>query len=235
VEIAVSDSGPGLSAAELEQIFIPFERLHAAHDGIEGTGIGLPLARSLAEAMHGQLAVMSSPGHGSTFTVRLPRAPDVMLAAAHPDDGGLRPRPDARVHPTVALAVLSIDDNQANSAVLARFLAGREGSLCSTSSGSDGIGLARRRRPDVILLDLHLPDIPGEEVLSRLRAEPETTGIPVIVLSADATPGTVRRLLARGASAYLTKPLDLLELGRALDAAAPQPAATAPSADGTAG
>jgi CheY-like chemotaxis protein len=124
--------------------------------------------------------------------------------------------------PTAALHVLSIEDNPANSEVLARFLAGRPGALLHlTMSGSDGIQAARRHTPDVILLDLHLPDMPGEEVFTRLRTEPETADIPIIVLSPDAAPGTIRRLLARGAHAYLTKPLDLQELGHVLAAACP--------------
>jgi CheY-like chemotaxis protein len=125
--------------------------------------------------------------------------------------------------------VLSIEDNPANSHVLDRFLASRPGTtLVSTSSGADGISLAQLHLPDLILLDLHLPDLPGEEVFTRLRAEPATAGIPIIVLSADATPGTVRRLLARGAGAYLTKPLDLRELGSALDAVTRQPRVAGP-------
>jgi CheY-like chemotaxis protein/anti-sigma regulatory factor (Ser/Thr protein kinase) len=233
VEVAISDSGPGLSEEEIEQIFVPFERLRADLHGIEGTGIGLPLARSLTDAMHGELAVTSSPGRGSTFTVRLPPAPDITHAPVHPPDRSDAPPAPANPgnYSAAAIDVLSIEDNPANSGVLARFLASRPGTLYSTPSGSDGIDLARRRHPDVILLDLHLPDIPGEEVFARLRAEPETTGIPIIVLSADATPGTVRRMLARGASAYLTKPLDLQELGRALDTASRQPAATAAPTD----
>jgi signal transduction histidine kinase/ActR/RegA family two-component response regulator len=231
VDIAIIDSGPGLSAQEIEQIFVPFERLRADQHGIEGTGIGLPLALSLTEAMHGELAVTSSAGHGSTFTVRLPQAPDIVPAAVTgpPRRAPRRPAPVEALDPATVLHVLSIEDNPANSHVLDRFLASRSGTtLVSTSSGADGISLAQLHLPDLILLDLHLPDLPGEEVFTRLRAEPATAGIPIIVLSADATPGTVRRLLARGASAYLTKPLDLQELGSALDAVTRQPPVAGP-------
>jgi signal transduction histidine kinase/CheY-like chemotaxis protein len=221
VEIAVRDTGPGLSEAEIAQVFVPFERLHADQQAIEGTGIGLPLARSLTEAMHATLAVDSAPGQGSTFTVTLPRAPDIPPGQyAHPRAESVPPPADVPDDPATHIGVLSIEDNPANREVIARFLASRPGTvLHATSSGSAGIDLARQHRPAVILLDLHLPDLAGEEVFKRLRADPATAGIPVIVLSADATPGTIRGLIARGVSAYVTKPLDLSELGRAIDAA----------------
>ena len=207
VTIAVTDTGPGLAPEQVQQIFVPFERLEAEQQGIEGTGIGLPLALALTEAMHGSLDVASHPGSGSTFTVRLPRASDV----AAPD----APAPAlarSRI-PTSNLVVLSIEDNDANNELLVRlFGTWPESTLHVASNGQSGIDLALRHRPDLVLLDLHLPDLTGEEVFARLRAEPTTKDIPVVVLSADATPSTVKRLLARGAEGYLTKPLDLGEL-----------------------
>jgi CheY-like chemotaxis protein len=89
--------------------------------------------------------------------------------------------------------------------------------LKSETSGRAGLDTAARDRPDLILLDLHLPDLQGEQVLSELKAEPATAGIPVVVLSADASNGVIRRLLASGALAYLTKPIELAELGQLLD------------------
>ncbi|MPY94530.1 MAG: response regulator [Acidimicrobiia bacterium] len=83
--------------------------------------------------------------------------------------------------------------------------------------GRLGLGLAREHRPAVVLLDLHLPDVSGQEVLQRLREDPTTATIPVVILSADATPGQVQRLLASGAAAYLTKPFDVRQLLRVLD------------------
>jgi signal transduction histidine kinase/CheY-like chemotaxis protein len=213
IELTVTDTGPGLSAEEITRVFQPFERLEAEQHGIEGTGIGLPLALALTEAMHGTLEVTSTKGYGSTFTVRLLRAPDLealpVRAAVPGPDGAVTRRSTA----TDELRVLSIEDNPANSVVLARLLEGWPATtLHAASSGHAGIELACREIPDLILLDLHLPDLSGEEVLLRLRAEPATAAIPVVILSADATPGTIRRLLARGVDAYLTKPLDLREL-----------------------
>jgi CheY-like chemotaxis protein len=161
--------------------------------------------------MRGTLDVTSTPGYGSTFTVRLPRAPDIAPGSA-PDPAEQSP---ARRNAPIAdaLVVLSIEDNSANSELLARLFQSWPGTtLYAAGSGQLGIDMAGQHPPDLILLDLHLPDLSGEEVFARLRAEPATADIPIVVLSADATPGTIRRLLTRGAVAYLTKPIDLKEL-----------------------
>jgi len=214
--IMVSDTGPGLSPENLERIFIPFERLGAEQTAVEGTGIGLPLARALTEAMGGQLTASSVPGQGSAFTVSLPRAPDLV----HVPAPGLAPAsPAARPHPPAGgISILYIEDNPANVEVVTRFLRGRPDTrLRSEASGRAGIEYAARDMPDIILLDLHLPDLHGDQVLSELKAEPATAAIPVVVLSADASHGVIRRLLADGALAYLTKPIELAELGELLD------------------
>ena len=219
VAIAVTDTGPGLSGADLDRIFVPFERLAAENSDVEGTGIGLPLARALAQVMHGELRAMSTLGQGSTFTVIMRRAP----ALAHVPGQASRSvlpasadRADPRAGPAVTL--LYIEDNPANVEVVARYLRGREYTrLLTATSGSDGLAAAAEHRPDIVLLDLHLPDISGDQVLGRLVTEPATCGIPVAILSADASPRVIRRLLAAGAFAYLTKPLDLARLGDLLD------------------
>jgi signal transduction histidine kinase/ActR/RegA family two-component response regulator len=218
--IVVTDTGPGLAPDDLERIFIPFERLGAERTAVEGTGIGLPLAKALTEAMGGQLTVSSVLGQGAAFTVTLTRAPDLIhVPAPSPAPASLAARPHAPAG--AGLSVLSIDDNPANVEVIARFLRSRPNTrLLSATSGRVGIESAVRDTPDVILLDLHLPDLQGDEVLSELKADPATAGIPVIVLSADASRGVIRRLLAGGAFAYLTKPVELAELGELLDTCA---------------
>jgi signal transduction histidine kinase/CheY-like chemotaxis protein len=222
ISVIISDTGPGLSEDELERIFVPFERLGAEQTGIEGTGIGLPLARALSQAMGGQLSASSVPGEGSAFAVTLLRAPDMAPLVAHhtppaspasPASPGLPQRQDG-----ATLSVLYIEDNPANLEVVSRFLKGRPGiRLRTASSGQAGLESAHSEAPDLILLDLHLSDIHGEQVLKELRTEPATAGIPVVVLSAEAAPRIIRRLLASGALAYLTKPLNLTELGHLLD------------------
>jgi signal transduction histidine kinase/CheY-like chemotaxis protein len=220
VSIVVTDTGPGLAPDDLERIFIPFERLGAERTEVEGTGIGLPLARALTEAMGGQLTVSSVQGQGAAFTVTLTRAPDLIhVPAPSPAPASLAASPHAPAG--AGLSVLSIDDNPANVEVIARFLRSRPNTrLLSATSGRAGIEAAVRDTPDVILLDLHLPDLQGDEVLNELKADPATAGIPVIVLSADASRGVIRRLLAGGAFAYLTKPVELAELGVLLDTCA---------------
>ena len=217
VSIVVSDTGPGISQENIERIFVPFERLGAEQTTVEGTGIGLPLARALTEAMNGQLTASSVPGQGSAFTMSFPRAPDLI----HVPAPGLAPASPAawpRAPARAGISVLYIEDNPANVEVVTRFLQGRPNTrLRSETSGRAGIERAARDRPDIILLDLHLPDLHGDRVLSELKAETATAAIPVVVLSADASHGVIRRLLAGGAFAYLTKPIELAELGELLD------------------
>ncbi len=215
--IVVSDTGPGLSPENLERIFIPFERLGAEQTAVEGTGIGLPLARALTEAMRGRLTASSAPGQGSAFTLCLPRAPDLVQVPAP----GLAPasrKAGSHARAGASISILYIEDNPANVEVISRFLRARPNTrLRSEASGRAGIDYAVRDRPDIILLDLHLPDLHGDQVLSELKTEPATAAIPVVVLSADASHGVIRRLLAAGALAYLTKPIELAELGGLLD------------------
>src|ERR1700677_3456224 len=217
VNIVVSDSGPGLAPDDLEPIFIPFERLGAEQTEVEGPGIGLPLARALTEAMRGHLTASSVLGQGAAFTISLPRAPD-MIHVPDPSPAPAERAAGPHVPSGAGLSVLYIEDNPANVEVVARFLRGKPNTtLLSAISGRAGLECAVRDLPDIILLDLNLPDLQGDEVLNELKADPATAAIPVIVLSADASRGVIHRLLANGAFAYLTKPIELAELGELLD------------------
>jgi signal transduction histidine kinase/ActR/RegA family two-component response regulator len=215
--IMVRDTGPGIALENIERIFVPFERLGAEQTAVEGTGIGLPLARALTEAMRGELTATSVLGQGSAFTLRLPRVPDLIhipAPALPPASRAGGPHAPA----AGSLSILYIEDNPANVEVVARFLRGRPNlRLLSEASGRAGLECAVRDLPDLILLDLHLSDLHGDEVLGELKAEPATAAIPVVVLSADASRGVIRRLLASGAFAYLTKPIELAELGELID------------------
>lgn len=208
IRIAVTDTGVGIAPERLARLFTPFERLGVEQTGVEGTGLGLTLSKRLVEAMGGTLGVESTAGRGSTFWVELPRAEDLpdrleRMSRSAPPRAELMASSKARV-------VLYIEDNLSNLKLLQRLLAHRpEVKLLPAMQGRMGLDLAREHQPDLILLDLHLPDMLGDEVLWKLQATPETSRIPVVVISADATAGQIDRLLAAGARAYLTKPLDV--------------------------
>ena len=206
--LSVSDTGGGIDAERIHRLFKPFDRLGAEQTGIEGTGLGLALSHHLVEAMGGMLSATSQVGQGTTFIVDLQtaqsQAPQVdIVLGVHTESGASKTRG----------TVLYVEDNLANLRLLERIVARRPGiTLLSTIQGTRGLELARDHRPDLILLDLHLPDVPGNEVLARLLADPVTKSIPVVILSADATPGQISRLVEQGARAYLTKPLDVQQI-----------------------
>lgn len=212
--IRVTDTGAGIPPHKLQLLFQPFERLGADQSEVEGTGLGLALSKALAEAMSGTLGVESEIDRGSTFWVELARA-----EASAGTTAPLRGRPDASAQDSgVSGTVLYIEDNISNRRLMERLLARRAGvRLIAAPDGEAGMDLARAERPDLILLDLHLPDTPGEDVLRRLWEDPRTRAIPVAVLSADANPAQTRRLLAAGARAYLTKPIDIAAVLQLLD------------------
>jgi len=215
LRIKVSDTGAGISPEKLELLFQPFERLGAEHSGIEGTGLGLVMSKGLAEAMGGALGVESEVDRGSTFWVELALADPAAETAA---SSVLAPSDASGQDSGVTGTVLYIEDNISNRRLMERLAARRPGvRLVGVTHGQAGLDVARTSQLDLILLDLHLPDMPGEEVLRRLREDPGTRAIPVAVLSADATPAQVRRLRAAGAMAYLTKPLDVREVLQLLD------------------
>jgi signal transduction histidine kinase/CheY-like chemotaxis protein len=216
--IAVSDTGIGLREEDLGRLFAPFERLSAAASDVEGTGLGLTLSKSLVEAMAGSIGVKSEPGAGSTFWVELPAAaPQAPEGELTSDEGESMDRAEP------AGVVLYVEDNLSNVGLIEGILTRRPGiRLVTAMQGRVALELARQNRPDLILLDVHLPDVDGAEVLQRLAAEPDTAAIPVVVLSADATLRQRQRLLGLGAAEYLTKPMRVGVLLRTLDRRLPQ-------------
>ena len=219
LRIKVRDTGPGIRPEHLGLLFTPFERLGAEHTTVEGTGIGLALSRRLAEAMGGTLDVETNLGQGTTFWVELPVVEGPVERYVRLNGHEELKTPLAPNRQTTK--ILYIEDNESNLRLVERILA-RDGDieLVSAMQGRLGLELAREHQPALILLDLHLPDIAGDEVLRQLRDDPQTSAIPVVVVSADATAGQIRRLLAEGARAYLTKPLDVGELRGLVDGVA---------------
>jgi signal transduction histidine kinase/ActR/RegA family two-component response regulator len=212
LRIQVTDTGPGISPDQFHLLFAPFERLGAEQTSVPGTGVGLALSRGLAEAMGGKLDVESTPGRGSTFWVEFPVVESPVKIFEETIQRG--PRPDA----AGALTVLHIEDNLANVQLVERVLAQRPNvTVVPAMQGRMGVDLARRHHPVLILLDLNLVDLPGVEVLQILRDDPETADIPVAIVSADAMPRQVQRLMSSGAVAYLTKPIDIHRLLELVD------------------
>jgi PAS domain S-box-containing protein len=216
VRISVADTGMGIPAERLGMLFTPFERLGAEQTGEEGTGIGLALSKSLAEAMGGTLGVTSNLGKGSTFGFELPRV-EGPVERYERLNGGTEPVVEPASGRQV---VLHIEDNLSNLTLVERILAQRSGiQVVAAMQGRLGLELAREHNPVLVLLDLHLPDMDGEQVLQRLRDDSATASIPVVIVSADATPGRLQRLVSAGAVGYLTKPIDVRELLQFLDEA----------------
>jgi CheY-like chemotaxis protein len=204
----VRDTGIGIPAANVSRLFTPFDRLGAEQLGIEGTGLGLALSRRLAQAMDADIGVRSVEGSGSTFWIDLPRDESLLgrLAAVERDVTPAR----AIRGVTATRRILYVEDNLSNLTLVQRVLDRRQDiELIPAMQGGLALELARLHRPDLVLLDLHLPDISGEEVFAQLRQAADCRDIPVVVLSADATQGQIDRLLAAGIDAYITKPLDV--------------------------
>ncbi len=219
VEVAVADTGRGMSAEQLERLFEPFDRLGAESSDVEGTGLGLSLSKSLIGAMSGSMTAESEPGTGTTMRIELG-------GANEPEDrtGGVSDRLPAREHgeSTNGRTIVYIEDNLSNLKLLERVLDRLPGvRLIPAMQGKLGIDLVRRHQPDLILLDLHLPDLHGGEVLAELKRDPTTAAIPVVVLSADATAAQFERLRDAGAAGYLTKPIDVESLLETVRESAP--------------
>jgi PAS domain S-box-containing protein len=215
VRISVTDTGTGIAPEDLPKLFVPFERLGAAHTQIEGTGLGLVFSKRLMEAQNGTLSVHSVVGQGSTFFLELPLAqpPVQPLAAETPEN-----KSNDQAPPAPPRTILSIEDNAANSQLIQRILERSPNiHLLSAMQGVNGLALARQHRPDLVLLDIHLPDINGDEVLKRLQEDASTAHIPVVIVSADATEKQVERLMSAGATHYLSKPINVKELLSIID------------------
>ncbi|MGQ0618650.1 MAG: PAS domain-containing hybrid sensor histidine kinase/response regulator [Panacagrimonas sp.] len=213
--ISVSDTGEGLSAEKLTQLFQPFNRLGQEGSGEEGTGIGLVVSKRLVELMGGSIGVESTVGEGSVFWFELGSAAPPQFASdrAGPTDSAHRQVQQAAPLRTL----LYVEDNPANLMLVEQLVRRRSDMrLLSAVNGTLGIELARDEQPDVILMDINLPGINGYQALKILREDPLTAHIPVLAISANAIPADIRRGLDAGFFRYLTKPIKVNEFMDAL-------------------
>ena len=212
VEISVADTGLGMTPAQMGELFQPFNRLGRERSSQEGTGIGLVISQRLAELMGGSLRARSVTGEGSVFILSLPTVEN--LDTVRSDLDNLVSGPAQYQHRVVHY----VEDNETNVEVMRGVLAQRPQVLMDVSiTGLDGLAAIRIRRPDVILLDMHLPDISGMELLRHLKADLATSTIPVVIVSADALASQIDEAMQAGALRYLTKPVNVAELLAVLD------------------
>ena len=204
--LTVRDEGAGMTPQQQRDLFVPFRRVGDEPSATEGAGLGLVISRHLAERQGGSLDVASAPGQGTTVTIRVNR--DLVEGEEHADF-------EATTTFGLGLAgtagvVLYIEDDPVNVLLMEQYVAlSADVQLMVARDGASGLALARQWMPNLILLDMQLPDMSGLSVLDHLRADPATSGLRVVALSADAMPAQVTEAIARGAEAYWTKPLSL--------------------------
>jgi CheY-like chemotaxis protein len=213
VRVTVSDNGRGIPADKQHLLFQPFQRAGQETGPIEGTGIGLVIAKRLAELMLGQVGFRSVPGDGSEFWVDMPAdvssAPEIIL-----------PTPDVptRAHGSKQRLVLYVEDNPANVVFMRDLVSGLDNfDLLTAPTAEIGIELARGHHPALIILDINLPGMSGFEALRVLRDGEETKAIPIIALSAAASERDKQRGIQAGFFRYLTKPLKVDEFVAAIE------------------
>jgi PAS domain S-box-containing protein len=207
------DTGQGIPSEHLHTLFGVFARADPASLDV-GAGVGLPLAKALTEVMGGTISAESTPGEGTTVTLELTSAKDptetIELAAGSPE---------ADAYPPATHTILCIEDNLANIALVQGILEHRPGiTLLRAMHGGAGVELAIDHRPDLVLLDLHLPDMSGEQTLVRLRGNARTRDIPVIAVSAETDTDVIARLRVIGIEGFVTKPIDVQHFLALIDA-----------------
>ena len=216
LRLTVTDTGHGIPADRLADVFTPFDRLGAEGTDVEGTGVGLSLTRTLVEAQGGTIGVTSRVGTGSTFWVELPAGESVRGTGSSQE-----PEPEAQVVRTV----LYVEDNPSNITLVRRVLARRPHvRLVVVQDGAEAVEAAADLAPDLVLLDLHLPGMSGSGILTALRGSDDDRlrKVPIVIVTADLTMGTERRMLEAGATLFLPKPIDVRQLLAVVDDHLPQ-------------
>jgi PAS domain S-box-containing protein len=216
LRLRVTDTGPGILAERLGELFQPFNRLGAENSAVEGTGIGLTITRRIMQAMGGTVDVQSTPGVGSTFWVELPQ--DSLAGPEH----HAAPASDTAAPVTEPVAVrhtvLYIEDNPINIKLVAMILSRRKHiRLLSAHTPELGMELARTQQPDLILLDINMPGMNGYQVLEVFKSDAKVKGVPVVAVTANAMMNDIQRGKAAGFADYLTKPLQVTQFLETID------------------
>jgi len=218
IRICVEDTGAGLSAEKIDQLFQPFNRLGQESATEQGTGIGLVMTKRLVELMGGLIGVKSQVGKGSNFWLELnvTNAEKLYVGRVDVYTGAA---PALGVGSQIA-TLLYVEDNPANLMLVEDLIARRPDiRLLSAGDGISGVEIARSALPDVILMDINLPGISGIEAMRILAADVTTARIPVVALSANAMPSDIEKGLEAGFFRYLTKPIKINEFMNTLDKA----------------
>lgn len=206
-KLYVRDSGSGIPADKLAYLFEPFERMVSPYDAVEGSGIGLAISKKLTEAMGGEIGADSQSGKGSLFWVSFPKADnDESVSSSSTPSSSLSPSKSK----SACCTMLYLEDNPANLRLVQKIIAKySQLTLLDANLGKLGLDMAQKHLPDLILLDINLPDMNGFEVFRQLQADPKTRSIPVVAISANAMESDLQRGRAAGFVDYLTKPLDI--------------------------
>lgn len=217
--ISVTDTGYGIHADNIPKLFNPFERIGAEQTETEGSGLGLAVVKKLIAAMNGRVGVESEFGSGSTFWIELPYS-ESQLKTINGQE--LADKKETGATGKTG-KVFYIEDNVSNIELVEQILASERANitLISDRSGNDAVQKSIENKPDLILLDLNLPELHGSDIIKLLQENEETKNIPVVVISADAMPQQLNRLLKGGAKKYLTKPLDVIEFLSVIDSYTP--------------
>jgi len=216
VRLQVADTGCGIPPEDLDRVFVAFDRIGDRH-GVEGTGVGLAVSKHLVERMGGTVVAESVPGVGSTFCVDLVVAEDGPPAGEHAPGPG----PSLAAPGSDVVCVLLVEPDLASLGLVERVLSPLPAAVVVVATDvGPGVDLARQHEPDLVLLDLDLPDMGAATVLERLGSDPATARIPVVVLSTDPSLAEGRELVRRGLAGHLAKPLDERALRALVDAVA---------------
>ncbi|MDH5369347.1 MAG: PAS domain S-box protein, partial [Gammaproteobacteria bacterium] len=205
--ISITDTGTGIKEKNITKLFESFNRLDAENTDIEGTGIGLVITKHLVELMNGRLGVETEYGAGSTFWIELPKESSSDYEESKSTEEKIATQLIDDNHKS---NILYIEDNPANLKLVIQLFANKQHiQLFTAHTASLGLELAETKCPDLILLDINLPEMDGYKVLEKLLNNDKTRNIPVIAVSANAMPKDLIQAEKAGFNDYLTKPLDI--------------------------